>query len=111
VNEAHEMIPLLESHHLNTGIKAETVVADSKYGTVENFLACHDRGVQAYMPDLKESTERRIEKLNIFSEERFEYDRETDTYRCPAGHRLKPRSLHKSRQSRDYAASQKVCAA
>jgi len=74
VNEAHEMIPLLESHHLNTGIKAETVVADSKYGTVENFLACHDRGVQAHMPDLKESTERRIEKLNIFSEERFEYD-------------------------------------
>jgi transposase len=26
VNEAHEMIPLLESHHLNTGIKADTVV-------------------------------------------------------------------------------------
>jgi transposase len=110
INEAHEMIPLLESHHLNTGIKADTVVADSKYGTVENFLACYDRGVEAHMPDLQESTAKRIEKLNIFSEERFEYDRETDTYRCPAGHRLKPRSLHQSRQSRDYAASQKVCA-
>ncbi|HVP81265.1 MAG TPA: transposase [Thermodesulfobacteriota bacterium] len=36
VNNAHEMAPLSESHHLNTGIKAETVVADSKYGTVEN---------------------------------------------------------------------------
>ncbi len=110
VNEAHEMIPLLENHHLNTGIKAETVVADSKYGTVENFLACHDRGVEAHMPDLKEFTSKRIENLNIFSEERFEYDRETDTYRCPAGSRLKPKSLHKNRQSRDYAASQKVCA-
>jgi hypothetical protein len=30
VNEAHEMVPLLESHHLNTGIKVETVVADRK---------------------------------------------------------------------------------
>jgi transposase len=110
VNEAHEMIPLLESHHLNTGIKAETVVADSKYGTVENFLACHDRGVEAHMPDLQESTAKRIEKLNIFSEERFEYDGESDTYRCPAGNRLKPRSLHQSRQSRDYAASKKICA-
>ena len=40
VNEAHEMVPLLESHHLNTGVKADTVVADSKYGTIENFLAC-----------------------------------------------------------------------
>jgi uncharacterized protein (UPF0179 family) len=111
VNEAHEMIPLVESHHLNTGIKADTVVADSKYGTVENFLACHDRGVEAHMPDLQGFTAKRIEKLNIFSEERFEYDGESDTYRCPAGHCLKPKSLHKSRQSRDYAASQKVCAA
>ncbi len=111
VNEAHEMIPLLESHHFNTGIKVDTVVADSKYGTVENFLACHDRGVEAHMPDLQGWTAKRIEKLNIFPEERFEYDGESDTYRCPAGHRLKPRSLHTSRQSRDYAASKKICAA
>jgi transposase len=110
INEAHEMIPLLESHHLNTGIKAETVVADSKYGTIDNYLACHDRGIEAHMPDLKESTERRIEKLNIFSEERFEYDGESDTYRCPAGNRLKPKSLHMGRQSRDYAAPRKTCA-
>jgi hypothetical protein len=111
VNEAHEMIPLLEGHHLNTGIKADTVVADSKYGIVENFLACHDRGVEAHMPDLQESTAERIKKLNIFSEERFEYDGESDTYLCPAGNRLKPKSLHRRRQSRDYAAPRRVCAA
>jgi len=111
INEAHKLVSLLEDHHLNTGMRAETVVADSKYGTVENFLACYDRGVEAHMPDLKESTAKRIEKLNIFSEEQFEYDGESDTYLCPAGHRLKPKSLHKNRQSRDYATSQKVCAA
>ncbi len=111
VNEAHEMVSLLESHHMNTGMAADTVVADSKYGTIENFLDCHDRGVEAHMPDLKKSTAKRIEGLKIFPEERFEYDRESDTYRCPAGHRLKPRSLHMSRQSRDYAAPKKVCAA
>jgi transposase len=110
LNEAHEMIPLLEGHHLNTGIKADTVIADSKYGTVENFLACHDQGVEAHMPDLRELTAKRIEKLNIFPEERFEYDRESDTYRCPAGNRLKPKSLHIHRQSRDYAAPKKMCA-
>jgi len=110
INEAHEMISLLESHQLNTGVKAETVVGDSKYGTIENFLACHDRGVEAHMTDLKESTVKRIERLNIFPEERFEYDRESDTYRCPAGNRLRPRSLHQSRQSRDYAAPKKICA-
>jgi transposase len=110
VNEAHEMISLLENHHRNTGRQADTVAADSKYGTIENFLECHDRGIEAHMPDLKESTARRIQGQNIFPEERFEYDRQTDTYRCPAGNRLKPKSLHMSRQSRDYGSPKKVCA-
>ena len=111
VNEAHVMVPLLESHHANTGRGAETVVADSKYGTIENFLACHDRGLEAHIPDLREASVKRTEKLKIFFEEQFQYDPESDTYRCPAGNLLKPRSLHIDRQSRDYAASKKVCAA
>jgi len=111
VNEAHVMVPLLESHQANTGRGAETVVADSKYGTIENFLACHDRGLKAHIPDLGEFSLKRKEKLKIFSEDRFEYDPQSDTYRCPAGNQLKPKSLHINRQSRDYAAPKKVCAA
>jgi transposase len=111
VNEAHEMVPLLERHHSNTGRSADTVVADSKYGTIENFLACYDLGVEAHRPDLREASVKRTEKLQIFSEERFEYDPESDTYRCPAGNRLRPKSLHFGRQSRDYAAPRKICAA
>ena len=110
LNEAHVMVPLLESHHDNTGRGAETVVADSKYGTVENFLACRDRGLKAHIPDLREASVKRTEKQKIFSEEQFEYDPQSDTYRCPAGNRLKPKSLHMNRQSRDYAAPKKVCA-
>jgi len=110
VNEAHVMVPLLESHHANTGRGAETVVADSKYGTIDNFLACHDLGVEAHIPDLGEFSVKRAEKRKIFTEDRFEYDPPSDTYRCPAGQLLKPRSLHTNRQSRDYAASRKVCA-
>ena len=111
VNEAHVMVPLLESHHINTGRGAETVVADSKYGTIENFLACHDRGLKAHIPDLREVSVKRTEKLKIFAEEQFQYDPQSDTYRCPAWNLLKPKSLHINRQSRDYAAPKKVCAA
>ena len=110
VNEAHRLIPLLESHHANTGIMAETVVGDSKYGTIDNFLGCHDLGVQAHIPDLGEFSVKRKEKLKIFSEDRFEYDPQSDTYRCPAGNHLKPKSLRFHRQSRDYAAPRKICA-
>jgi uncharacterized protein (UPF0179 family) len=110
VNEAHLMVPLLESHHVNTGIMAETVVGDSKYGTIDNFLACHDLGVQAHVPDLGEFSVKRKERLKIFSEDRFEYDPQSDTYRCPAGNQLKRKSVHFHRQSRDYGAPKKICA-
>ncbi len=103
VNEAHLMLPLLEKHKATTEVKANTVVADSKYGTIDNFLACHDRGVQAHIPDLREAAVKRTAQREIFAEDRFSYDPVTDTYTCPAGNLLKPKSLHINRQSRDYA--------
>jgi hypothetical protein len=109
VNEAHLMVPLLESHQVNTGRGAETVVADSKYGTIDNFLACYDRGLKAHMPDLRGASVKRTEKLEIFSEDQFQYDPQSDTYCCPVGTVLKPKSLHFNRQSRDYAAPKKTC--
>jgi transposase len=111
VNEAHLMLPLLEKHEETTEIKAETVVADSKYGTIDNFLACHDQGIQAHIPDLRDVAINRIAKTDIFLEDRFSYDSVSDTYTCPAGVQLKPKSLHRARQSRDYGAPKKVCAA
>ncbi len=55
VNEAHEMLNLIDQHKEITEEAVDTVVADSKYGTIENFLACHDRGIQAHMPDLNQT--------------------------------------------------------
>jgi transposase len=111
INEAHLMFPLLEQHETTTGTKVETIVADSKYGTIDNFLACHDQGIEAHIPDLGGASRKRIAKLDIFPDDRFQYDPQSDTYRCPAGNLLKPKSLHKNRLSHDYAAAKKVCAA
>lgn len=109
VNEAHRLIPLTEAHRQNTGRSAETVVADSKYGTIENYLACHDRGLKAHIPDLKKEQDQGIRRRGIFPTEAFEYDPEGDTYRCPAGEVLKRRSLHKRLDAVYYAAPKKVC--
>lgn len=111
VNEAHLMLPLFEKHCTVTGSKAETIVADSKYGTIENFLVCHDQGIAAHIPDLGAAQRKKAVSQGIFSEEHFLYDPDTGTYHCPAGNLLKPKSLHKERQSIDYAASRKVCVA
>lgn len=109
VNEAHRMNSLMDAHQENRGKKAETVVADSKYGTIQNYLTCYDRGVKAHIPDLKKKQANSGLRRGIFSDNRFTYNKETDTYECPAGKRLKRKSLHEARQGIDYAASKKEC--
>lgn len=110
-NEAHLLVPLWEAHQSNTERRAHTVVADSRYGTIENFLACHDRGIAAHLPDLKRAALKRTEGRHIFPDTLFAYDAASDTYRCPAGNALKRKSLHQHRESIDYAAAKSVCAA
>jgi transposase/uncharacterized protein (UPF0179 family) len=109
VNEAHLLMPLIERHNAIAGLTAQTAVADSKYGTIDNFLACRDKGINAHIPDMGESAQQKQNANGLFSQHQFQYDAQNDVYRCPAGNILKPRTLHKSRQSRDYAAPKKVC--
>jgi hypothetical protein len=105
-NEAHCLPSLVDQHEANTRLEVETVVADSKYGTVENFLACHDKGVQAHIPDLKET--QRGRRKDIFPEDAFKYDPNTDTYTCPAGKSLFLRKHRKERKAYEYSCSKKV---
>jgi transposase len=109
VNEAHVMFSLIEKHEATTGTKTETVVADSKYGTIDNFLGCHDKGLKAHIPDLRLAALKRTKKRAIYTDDQFVYDPQNDTYTCPAGNLLKRKSLHKQRESSDYGAPKKVC--
>ena len=108
VNEAHRLPALIEGHSLNTEKAVETVVADSKYGTVENFLHCHDRKIAAHIPDLKEKQEKSGSRAGIFNEEDFIYDAQTDTYRCPAGQCLALRRHHTQRRAVEYVCARNV---
>jgi transposase len=109
VNEAHMMFWLIDSHQQNTETWLETVVADSKYGTIENYLGCYDKGIRAHIPDLKGAQSDSGRRVGIFSDDRFIYDKDSDTYICPAGKGLKPRTFQRRRQSIEYAASKKDC--
>ena len=108
-NEAHRLLPLVDQHGRNTGQAAGVVVADTKYGTVDNYLACHDLGIRAHIPDLKRSQDKTGRREGIFPEEAFRYDPETDSYLCPAGQELKPRRHHVKRQAMDYLCARGIC--
>lgn len=109
VNEAHCLKALVEEHIANTHHQVQTVVADSKYGTVENFLHCYDLGIAAHIPDLMEGQKKQKRRAEIFSEEDFTYDPFADAYRCPAGQILKRRIFSKARQAGEYKCPKKIC--
>ncbi|MGO9137131.1 MAG: transposase [Syntrophales bacterium] len=111
INEAHLLLPLLEMHRKNTKKPANTVAADTKYGTVENYLTCCDLGINAHIPDLNGSQQEKDNRSGIFTEEAFRYYPKTDSYLCPAGHYLKKRNYNPQRDAFEYKCAAKVCLA
>lgn len=109
VHEAHRMQPLIDSHQKNTGRKVETAVADSKYGTIENYLACQDQGIKAHINSLEQTQKGTGSKKGIFPKEAFSYDAVNDIFICPAGQILKKRKYFKKRKHYEYIASTGIC--
>lgn len=109
VDDSHVLEETVRLHEDNTGKKVETVVADSKYGTAENYLLCHDLGIKAHIPSLKKIQKGTGRQKGIYSEEVFTYDPKRDIFICPAGYTLVKRSFYKNRQSYEYRADGRVC--
>jgi transposase len=109
VHEAHRLESLIDTHEKNTEITVETVVADSKYGSIGNYLACQDRDIKAHFSSLEQTQKGTGTKKGIFPKEAFTYNAETDTFTCPAGQSLKRRKLFKKRQHYEYIAAAGTC--
>ena len=111
VEENTPLMDLIDQHEHNTGQKLDTVVADTQYGTADNFRKCHERGIRSHMADMMKVQEQRASSQEIFGREAFIYDPETDTYRCPAGQIMTRRKHKKQRKAYEYACSKATCRA
>jgi hypothetical protein len=111
VSENSMLFELIDKSERNTGIKVSVAVADSQYGTVENFRECSGRGILSHMSDFHTSSHMRVKKSGIYDESEFRYDPDSDTYTCPAGQVLKNKRHHKKRKAYEYSAKAKVCRA
>jgi transposase len=107
VNEGHLLPQLIEQHNENTRSQVEVVVADSQYGTIKNYLECHDRGLKAHLSPFKDGQNRN----GKFSDEAFSYDPEDDVYLCPGGQRLPRRRYDRHREACQYQGPAKLCKA
>jgi hypothetical protein len=88
----------------------QTVVADHKYGTQENYTACQERDITTHMGDAASKAHRGHDQ-SIFGDKAFSYDPIKDIYHCPAGQSLKPRRMHPLRRTIEYKAPARVCGA
>ena len=109
VDDGEVLREMIEINQENTQKKVDTVVADSRYGSIENYLYCHDIGIKAHIPSLGETQRGTGSKKGIFPKEEFSYDSDSDTYLCPGGHVLKRRMYNRRRNTYEYKASSKAC--
>jgi transposase len=110
VAENQKLMSLVGQHERNTGENTETVVADTKYGTTENYIACQQRGLVTHMANVAGKL-KHSRSEGIFPDSEFQYDVATNSYTCPAGRIMHPRRLHSFRRTWEYVAGRKICGA
>jgi len=111
IKEDSQLRDLVEQHQFHCAAKVQTVVADSQYGTVENFLYCQDKGIKAHMADVKTAQEQAGQRSEFFGQDRFIYDPVTDTYLCPAGEKMHRWQHRPEKGGWQYMAGKKICEA
>jgi transposase len=100
------MLDLAWWARLRWQLPLEVVVADQKFGTIENIVNLEDNGVKAYLPVHAQSAGR---KKKGFPREAFTYDAEQDCYICPQGEILPFRRSDDRTQTHSYYADRKTC--
>ena len=103
------LTPMLQRAEEMTGVRTPMTPADAGYHTAAALQECADRGQQAAMPE----SPRGMALDHPYHKDRFIYDGDSDTYRCPQGQVL---SLVRGRFSRKtnkrmYQAPKETCQA
>ncbi|WP_085667269.1 MULTISPECIES: IS1182 family transposase [unclassified Pseudomonas] len=82
------------------------VTADAGYSNGEQFQACDDAGITAFVPPNR-SVNNQGDGAEFFDRTDFNYEQQSDTYRCPDGKRLTLKQMNKG--NRVYQASISDC--
>jgi hypothetical protein len=75
---------IIREHEGNVRRRLNEVVADTKYGTIENYERLEQLGIRASIPMRDNSAENRAMPPKL-----FRYDASSDSFICPAGQRMK----------------------
>lgn len=98
-NDLQQLHPMAVQGKAAVGADEVTVVADTGYSNGEHGALCEQDKITAIVP--------RPETVNpkgsqYFSRDRFSYDSESDTWRCPAGETLSLYKTSHTQQKKEY---------
>lgn len=98
-NDYRQLHPMAIEAKDAIGVDKMTVVADTGYSNGEHAALCEQDGITANVP--------RAETVNpngkqYFSRDRFSYDRESDSWRCPAGAILQLFKKSRTQKKKEY---------
>src|SRR5712675_2243850 len=98
-NDYRQLYPMATQAKAAVGADQVTAVADTGYSTGEQGALCEREGITAVVP--------RAETVNpngtqYFSRDRFNYDRESDSWRCPAGATLSLFKTSHTQKKKEY---------
>ena len=90
-----------------TNRKCAVACGDSGYANITPLKAVHEQNVKVIVPP---AVNTHATAGGAFAKDRFAYDRENDTYRCPAGHTLRYRKSKAEARQRVYQITQaRIC--
>ena len=107
VPENQKLMELINQHEQNAGQPVQTAVGDHKYGTADNFVACHEQGIVTHLGDAK--AKQATASAGLLTEKDFACDAASDTYTCPTGQELKRRRYVKKQRAWEYGTARGVC--
>ncbi len=90
LNDTHALLPLLKRMEDKGKVKHQDVTTDAGYETEENYIGLENREQIAYIkPQNYEKSKKRSFRKNACLWENMPYDKEKNSFTCPAGKELK----------------------
>lgn len=98
-NDAQQLYPMAVAGKEAVGVERVTVVADTGYSNGEHGALCEQAGITAVVP---RSATVNPKGKRYFTREAFTYDRQRDSWRCPAGATLTCRKVSQTQRKKEY---------
>jgi len=101
-------LDLVRQTHFRWQLPLHTVVADTRFGTIENVVGLEDDRIRAFMP-LHLDAKRSSGKRKTYGSDQFHYDAQRNVYICPQQQVLRFWTTDNHSQRIVYKAPDKVC--